>query len=145
MMSIYPHLNLIRDVLTQSLGTTIKYINVYASIKDINIQFLPQICLIPDQITVQESITDRRTVSAIRCEQEWSVLIMLRNSNDQRVSHRLVESMGDIAGQVISVLCKDILVKGGPVSILGVDRSESIDGGAIAGRIRFSTQFVFNA
>lgn len=143
-MTVYPHLPILIQALTN--GLSLEYpIQAYANIEQVTIQGTPSVFLIPDDLSVRESIQGGRTISSLRLAQDWTVLTVLRDAGDQKVTEPLITQLGEWQARILNLLMGEILALGGPIKILECPKAESIDGGAIAGKIRFQTQFVFNA
>lgn len=143
-MTTYPHLPILINALTN--GLSLEYpIQAFANIEQVTIQGTPSVCLIPDDLQVRESIQGGRTITSLRLAQDWTVLTVLRDAGDQKVTEPLITQLGEWQARILNLLMKEILHLGGPIKILECPKAESIDGGAIAGKLRFQTQFVFNA
>lgn len=143
-MTIYPHLQLLMDAITKELALTYP-VMAYANLEQITIQGTPSVFLIPETLTVLQTIPEIRTISAFRMSQEWLIITVLRDAGDQKVTQPLISKLGEIQAKITNLLMKEILVRGGPIQVIDYPKSESLEGGAIAGKIRISTQFVFNA
>ena len=143
-MTLYPHLSLLMEAITtgMKLETPVK---AYANIEQVSIQNAPCVFLIPEDTTIVETIKNVRAITSFRMKQEWLILIVLRDASDQNVTEPLISQMGEWQAKIINILMKDVLVSGGPIQVLDCPKSESIAGGAIAGKVRVATQFVFNA
>lgn len=143
-MTTYPHLSILIEALTK--GLSLEYpIQAFASLEQVTLQGTPSVFLIPDDLSVRESIQGGRTISALRLTQDWTVLTVLRDAGDQKVTEPLITQLGEWQARIVTLLMKEVLTLGGPIKILEFPKAESIDGGAIAGKLRFQTQFVFNA
>lgn len=143
-MTIYPHLSLLMNAITTGLKLKTP-VQAYANIEQVSIQGSPCVFLIPEETAVVQTISNVRSVTSFRMKQEWLILIVLRDASDQNVTEPLITQMGEWQAKIINILMKDVLVSGGPIQVLDCPKSESIAGGAIAGKIRAVTQFVFNA
>lgn len=141
-MTIYPHLSLLLDALSKGLDQPIL---AYANIEQVTLQGTPSIFLIPEEMSVLQTISNVRAITAFRMKQEWSILTVLRDSSDQNVTEPLITQLGEWQAKIVQILMKDVLISGGPIQLIDFPKNESIGGGAIAGRIRIATQFVFNA
>ncbi len=143
-MTLYPHLSLLMEAITtgMKLETPVK---AYANIEQVSIQNAPCVFLIPEDTTIVETIKNVRAITSFRMKQEWLILIVLRDASDQNVTEPLITQMGEWQAQIQRIMMKDVLMSGGPIQVLDRPKSESIAGGAIAGKIRVATQFVFNA
>jgi len=143
-MTTYPHLSILIDALTN--GLRLEYpIQAFANIEQVTLQGTPSVFLIPDDCPVIDSIQGGRTITSLRLRQDWTVLTVLRDASDQKVTEPLITQLGEWQALIVNLLMKEILPLGGPIKILEFPKAESIDGGAIAGKLRFQTQFVFNA
>ena len=141
--TLYPHL--------EALVTALKGLNLvtpigaYASLAAINIQGSPQVALVAGETSVKQKIGQGRTINSIHMQQEWQVVVILRDAGDQKVTAPLLHELGVWQAKVLNVLCKDVIQTGGPINFLDIPQPESIAGGAIAGRIRLGIQFVFTS
>lgn len=143
-MTLYPHLSILIDALTK--GLSLEYpIQAFANIEQVTLQGTPSVFLIPDDLSVRESIQGGRTISSLRLAQNWTLLTVLRDAGDQKVTEPLITQLGEWQARIVTLLMREVLALGGPIKILDFPKAESIDGGAIAGKLRFQTQFVFNA
>ena len=143
-MTVYPHLPILINALTQ--GLSLEYpIQALANIEQVTIQGSPSVILIPDDLQVRESISGIRTIASLRLTQDWTVWTILRDASDQKVTAPLITQLGEWQAKIANLLMKEVLALGGPIKILEFPKAESIDGGAIAGKLRFQTQFVLNA
>lgn len=138
----YPHLKILVDALTQGLEIPVL---AYANIEQVSIQNAPSVFLIPEDVQVMETIKSVRTITSFRMKQEWLLLTVIRDASDQSVTSPLITQLGEWQARILRILMTKVLVVGGPIQILDCPKSESIAGGAIAGKIRLTTQFVFNA
>lgn len=143
-MTIYPHLSVLMETLTQGLQLH-HPVMAYASLDQVTIQGTPSLFLIPEDLSIVQSIADLRTITSLRMRQEWLLITVLRDSSDQKVTTPLINRLGEFQARLLNLLMKDVLVKSGPLQIMDCPKSEPIEGGAIAGKIRISTQFVFNS
>ena len=144
MPTLYPHLTTLITALTNGLDVAIP-VMAYANIEQVSIQNAPCVFLIPEDVSVVQTIANVRAISSFRMRQEWLILTVLKDSSDQNVTTPLITQLGEWQAQILQILMKDVLVSGGPIQVLDCPKSESIAGGAIAGKIRVATQFVFNA
>lgn len=143
-MTTYPHLPILLDALTR--GLSLEYpIQAFANLEQVTLQGTPSVFLIPDDLSVRESISGGRTITSLRLAQDWTLLTVLRDAGDQKVTEPLITQLGEWQARIVTLLMKEVLSLGGPIKILEFPKAESIDGGAIAGKLRFQTQFVFNA
>lgn len=143
-MTIYPHLSKLIDALND--GLSLDYpVMAYAVMDQVSIQGTPSVFLVPEDAQISEMIKSGRTVSALRIQQEWLIITVLRDAGDQKVTTPLIAQLGEWQAQILQILMKDILSVGGPIRILDMPKADAIDGGAIAGKIRIWTQFVVNA
>lgn len=143
-MTIYPHLTLLMNAITNGLKLD-QPVMAYANIEQVTLQGTPSIFLIPEEMVVLQTISNVRAITSLRMKQEWLILTVLRDAGDQNVTEPLITQLGEWQAKIINVLMKDVLISGGPIQLLDFPKNESISGGAIAGRIRIATQFVFNA
>lgn len=137
-----PHLKVLMDALTNGLEIPVE---AYANLEQVTIQNAPSVFLIPEDLSVLETIKNVRAISSFRMRQEWLILTVLRDASDQSVTAPLITQLGEWQARILRILMTDVLISGGPVQVLDCPKSESIAGGAIAGKIRVATQFVFNA
>jgi hypothetical protein len=147
-MTVYPHLSILTTALTTMLSrwTGIEVpVMAYASMEQITLQGTPSVFLIPEDAQALETIANVRALTSLRFSQEWLILTVLRDAGDQKVTSPLITQLGEWQAQIINLLMTDVLTTGGPIKILEVPKAESLEGGAIAGKIRIRTQFVFNA
>jgi len=141
--TIYPHLEaLVTALKGLKLVTPIE---AYASLAAINIQGSPQVALVAGETTIKQKIGQGRTIASLHMQQEWQVVVILRDAGDQKVTAPLLNELGVWQAKVLNVLCKDVIQVGGPINFLDIPQPESIAGGAIAGRIRLGIQFVFTS
>ena len=138
----YPHLKILVDALTQGLAIPVL---AYANIEQVSIQNAPSVFLIPEDVQVVETLKSVRTITSFRMKHEWLLLTVLKDASDQSVTAPLITQLGEWQARILRILMTEVLVVGGPIQILDCPKSESIAGGAIAGKIRLTTQFVFNA
>ena len=138
----YPHLKILVDALTDGLEIPVL---AYANVEQVSIQNAPSVFLIPEDVQVVETIKSVRTITSFRMKQEWLLLTILKDASDQSVTSPLITQLGEWQARILRILMTKVLVVGGPIQILDCPKSESIAGGAIAGKIRLTTQFVFNA
>ena len=138
----YPHLKILVDALTDGLEIPVL---AYANVEQVSIQNAPSVFLIPEDVQVLETLKSVRTITSFRMKQEWLLLTVLRDASDQSVTSPLITQLGEWQAKILRILMTKVLVVGGPIQILDCPKSESIAGGAIAGKIRLTTQFVFNA
>ena len=138
----YPHLKILVDALTQGLEIPVL---AYANIEQVSIQNAPSVFLIPEDVQVMETIKSVRTITSFRMKQEWLLLTVIRDASDQSVTSPLITQLGEWQARILRILMTKVLVVGGPIQILDCPKSESIAGGAIAGKIRLTTQVVFDA
>jgi hypothetical protein len=143
-MTIYPHLDKLMTAL--NTGLSLDYpVMAYAALDQVSIQGTPSVCLVPEDAQVAEMIKSGRTIAAMRIQQEWLILTVLRDAGDQKVTAPLITQLGEWQARILQILMKDILSVGGPIRILDMPKADAIEGGAIAGKIRIGTQFVVNA
>jgi len=142
-MTIYPHLSLLMDAINQGLSLVYP-VQAYANIEQVTIQGTPSVFLIPEDLSVLQVIPDVRKIKTFRMKQEWLILTVLRDAGDQKVTEPLITALGEYQAKIISILMGDV-VTGGPLQLIDCPKAESIEGGAIAGKIRIATQFVFNS
>jgi hypothetical protein len=140
-MTFYPHLSLIKTAL-EKLNVPVQ---VYANVESVSIQTAPCLILIPEATQVLQTIGSGRTISGFRFKQDWLLLTVLRDASDQLVTDELVSQLGEWQYRILQVLMKDVLQSGGPIQLNEGSKSEVIAGGAIAGQLRFASQFVINA
>lgn len=138
----YPHLKILVDALSDGLEIPVL---AYANVEQVSIQHAPSVFLIPEDVQVVETIKSVRTITSFRMKQEWLLLTVIRDASDQSVTSPLITQLGEWQARILRILMTKVLVVGGPIQILDCPKSESIAGGAIAGKIRLTTQFVFNA
>jgi hypothetical protein len=143
MDTIYPHLTRLMDALTKGLSLEIP-VMAYASLDQVTLQGSPNVFLIPEATQPQQVIANVRTISSVRFRQEWTILTVLRDAGDQRVTTPLITQMGEWQARILRLLMTDVLQVGGPIQILDLPKNETIEGGAIVGRILLGTQFVFS-
>lgn len=143
-MTIYPHLEPLITAITNGLSLTYP-VKAYAGLEQITIQGTPSVYLVPEALTVLRTINDVRTITAFLMSQEWLIVTVLRDAGDQKVTSHLISQLGEIQAKIVNLLMRDVLLEGGPIRILDFPESTSIEGGSIAGKIRISTQFVFNS
>lgn len=141
-MTTTPHLSVLLEALTKGLDVPV---TAYANLEQVTIQSAPSVFLIPEDLSVLETIKNVRAISSFRMRQEWLILTVLRDASDQSVTAPLITQLGEWQARILRILMTDVLISGGPVQVLDCPKSESIAGGAIAGKIRVATQFVFNA
>lgn len=139
-MTLYPYLDELLSALSVAAGIPIKCV---ANIESIPYQETPAVFLMLDRCSFKSSITDKRTTSNIRFLQHWTVAIVLKDSNEQIPGYSLVTELGEWQATIVNALCKTRLSVGGPIALLEIAEPESMKGGFIAGRITFSTEFVF--
>jgi hypothetical protein len=141
--TIYPHLEaLVTALKGLKLVTPVE---AYASLAAINIQGSPQVALVAGETTIKQKIGQGRTIASLHMQQEWQVVVILRDAGDQKVTAPLLNELGVWQAKVLNILCKEIFTTGGPINLLDIPQPESIAGGAIAGRIRLGIQFVFTS
>jgi len=143
-MSIYPHLSLLMDAITTGMNLVYP-VQAYANIEQVTIQGTPSVFLIPEDLSVLQVIPDVRKIKTFRMKQEWLILTVLRDAGDQKVTEPLITALGLYQAKILNILMNDVVVTGGPLQLIDCPKAESIEGGAIAGKIRIATQFVFNA
>lgn len=143
-MTIYPHLQILMDAITKELELTYP-VMAYANLDQITIQGTPSVFLLPKTLTVLQAINGVQKISAFRMSQEWLIITVLRDAGDQKVTKPLISKLGEMQAKIVNLLMKAVLTSGGPLQVIDFPESESLEGGAIAGKIRISTQFVFNA
>jgi hypothetical protein len=141
--TIYPHLEALVTALKKLKLVT--PVEAYASLAAINIQGSPQVALVAGETTIKQKIGQGRTIASLHMQQEWQVIVILRDAGDQKVTAPLLNELGVWQAKVLNVLCKDVIQIGGPINLLDIPQPESIAGGAIAGRIRLGIQFVFTS
>jgi hypothetical protein len=145
MDTVYPHLSLLKDAFDNGLSLKgADQVKVIADESQISIQGNTNVFLIIEDAPIIEVIKDVRKISAVRFRQEWSIVSVISNSEDQLVTSPLIISLGKWQYRIIQILCTDILGKGGPIQLSELPKPEPIKGGAIAGRVRFGTQFVLS-
>jgi hypothetical protein len=143
-VTLYPHLQRLIDVLTT--GLQLDYpIQAFAQLEAITIQGAPSVCLIPGEVQVLQTIPGVRKITAFRLRQEWTIVTILRDAGDQKVTVPLIALIGEWHARILRLLMQEVLTEGGPIQLLDCPASEAIDGGAIAGKLRIGTQFVLNA
>lgn len=140
-MTLYPHLTILKN----ALMTLDIPVFVYANLESVSIQQAPCLILIPESTSFVETIKGQRSITSIRCRQEWLLLTILRDASDQYVTDELVSQLGEWQYRILHVLMNDVLKTGGPIQLNECPKSEVIAGGAIAGNLRLSSQFVLNA
>jgi len=140
-MTLYPHLSPLKTALEKLKVPVL----VYANLESVSIQSAPCLILIPESTQIAQVIQGVRTMSGLRLKQEWVLLTVIRDPGDQLVTDELVSQLGEWQYRILQVLMKDILQSGGPIQLSECPKSEVIAGGAIAGQLRFSSQFVLNA
>jgi hypothetical protein len=140
-MTLYPQLPTIKTAL-ESLSIPVF---VYAALESVSIQQAPCLVLIPESTSFVETIKGQRNITAIRCKQEWLLLTILRDASDQFVTDELVSQLGEWQYRILRLLMTDVLKVAGPIQLSECPKSEVIAGGAIAGNLRFVSQFVLNA
>jgi hypothetical protein len=147
-MTIFPHLSALTTALTTTLsrwsGIEVPVV-AYANLEQITLQGTPSVFLIPEDAQVLETIANVRSMTSLRVQQEWLIVTVLRDAGDQRVTSPLITQLGEWQAQIINLMMTDVLTTGGPIKILDVPKADSLEGGAIAGKVRIRTQFVFNA
>ena len=141
-MTTTPHLSVLLEALTKGLDVPV---TAYANLEQVTIQSAPSVFLITEDLSVLETIKNVRAITSFRMRQEWLILTVLRDASDQSVTTPLITQLGEWQSQILRILMTDVLIVGGPIQVLDCPKSESIAGGAIAGKIRIATQFVFNA
>lgn len=141
-MTTTPHLSVLLEALTKGLDVPV---TAYANLEQVKIQSAPSVFLITEDLSVLETIKHVRAITSFRMRQEWLILTVLRDASDQSVTAPLITQLGEWQARILRILMTDVLISGGPVQVLDCPKSEPIAGGAIAGKIRVSTQFVFNA
>ena len=141
-MTTTPHLSVLLEALTKGLDVPV---TAYANLEQVTIQSAPSVFLIPEDLSVLETIKNVRAITSFRMRQEWLILTVLRDASDQSVTAPLITQLGEWQARILRILMTDVLISGGPVQVLECPKSEPIAGGAIAGKIRVATQFVFNA
>lgn len=140
--TLYPYLTGLIETLTEGLG--LEYpILAYANLEQVTIQGTPSVFLIPDDAQVLQTISGIRNIASLRISQDWTVLTVLRDASDQKVTEPLLTQLGEWQARILTLLMGNVLTLGGPIKILEFPKAESIEGGAIAGKLRFQTQFVF--
>lgn len=137
--TVYPHLQVIMDAIATATGLPV---TAFASLAAIPIQHAPAIFVVPEEMTVLETIADRKTITALRFEHVLSVITLLKDAGDQTVGTPLVLALGELQALILNTLGQTRLKPGGPITIIDLPKSESFLGGFVAGRIRFSTQFI---
>jgi hypothetical protein len=120
-------------------------VQAYANLEQVSIQGTPSVFLIPEDCTMLQVIPDVRKIKSFRMKQEWLILTVLRDAGDQKVTEPLITALGVFQAKILNILMTDVLLTGGPLQLIDCPKAESIEGGAIAGKIRIATQFVFNA
>lgn len=141
-MTTTPHLSVLLEALTKGLDVPV---TAYANLEQVTIQSAPSVFLITEDLSVLETIKNVRAITSFRMRQEWLILTVLRDASDQSVTAPLITQLGEWQARILRILMTDVLIVGGPVQVLDCPKSEPIAGGAIAGKIRVATQFVFNA
>jgi len=141
-MTTTPHLSVLLEALTKGLDVPV---TAYANLEQVTIQSAPSVFLITEDLSVLETIKNVRAITSFRMRQEWLILTVLRDASDQSVTAPLITQLGEWQARILRILMTDVLISGGPVQVLECPKSEPIAGGAIAGKIRVATQFVFNA
>ena len=141
--TIYPHLEALVTALKKLKLVT--PVEAYASLAAINIQGSPQVALVAGETSIKQKIGQGRTIDSLHMQQEWQVIVILRDAGDQKVTAPLLNELGAWQAKVLNILCKEIFTTGGPINLLDIPQPESIAGGAIAGRIRLGIQFVFTS
>ena len=141
-MTTTPHLSVLLEALTKGLDVQV---TAYANLEQVTIQSAPSVFLITEDLSVLETIKNVRAITSFRMRQEWLILTVLRDASDQSVTAPLITQLGEWQARILRILMTDVLIVGGPIQVLDCPKSESIAGGAIAGKIRIATQFVFNA
>lgn len=143
-MTLYPYLDSLITTLTSGLKLEFPIV-AYANLEQVTIQGAPMVCLIADDTRIMETIKNVRSIKALRLYQEWTVMTILRDAGDQKVTNVLLKQLGEWQATILNLLCRELLTVGGPLQVIDLPKPESIDGGAIAGRIRLGVNFVLNA
>lgn len=141
-MTIYPYLNELIEMLKTATGYPVA---AAANLETISVQHTSSIFIVPEDLNVLQAITDQKTIRSIRFNQFWMVATVLHNAGDQNVGFDLVSEIGEVQAKIVNGLCRHRLEKGGPLGVIEIPQAVSYAGGFIVGKLRFSTQFTFNA
>ena len=142
--TVYPYITAITNAL--QTGLSLQWpIQCYANLESVTIQGTPQVSLVMEETVVRDVIGRGRTISTLRMDQTLTILMILRNASDQSVTNTLLLDLGEWQANILHLLCRDVLMSGGPLKVIDLPKPEAIAGGAIAGRIRLGLQFAFEA
>ncbi len=142
--TVYPYIIAITNALQTGLALQWP-IQCYANLESVTIQGTPQVSLVMEETVVRDVIGRGRTISTLRMDQTLTILVILRNASDQSVTNTLLLDLGEWQANILHLLCRDVLMSGGPLKIIDLPKPEAIAGGAIAGRVRLGLQFAFEA
>lgn len=142
--TVYPYLSAITSALQRGLDLQWPILT-YANLETLTIQGSPQIAVVMEDTTVRETIGNGRVIRTLRFDQGVTILTILRDASDQAVTETLLAELGEWQANILHIVCRDVLLIGGPLKVLDLPKPEAIAGGAIAGRIRLGLQFAFEA